>query len=460
MAQQNKTTLKTYFNTGDKPTEAQFADLVDSSINPSDNNSDDLGEGTTNLYLTAAERAKLGGIEASADVTDAANVTAAGALMDSELTSEADVKALDQSVVSGASPTFGTANFTDATDKRLMTDAQEAVVNNTSGTNTGDQDLSGLALKSNVLELDNTDVFTPSADYEPSTKKYVDDKDLGGFTEITAAAFKTAVTGATLVANSWYKVTGATSSSIDFMVYALTTSTWRPQVMVLNDDFDWAWMEIDAGVLIVWGIDRVECVVRNTGGTWGLITTGGHQPYRVSSVANQGTSECRITYTRTDYTHVISSSADVDEAYGAIGAYATTSKGLTYADVAMYRNDRHDLYLRWSGSAWQTFGDTTEFTVGTYSSGSLPLTHEDCNLYMAQVSGGADQYAYEPKINGNVAGTTTITWKDGGTQYTGAEVINQRCYLTRIIKGDYLNTDSDVANSNFWYMGTMAKKMS
>ena len=75
--------------------------------------------------FTDADHTKLNAIEASADVTDTANVTAAGALMDSELSSIADVKALDQSVVSGASPTFGTANFTDASNKRLMTDAQE-----------------------------------------------------------------------------------------------------------------------------------------------------------------------------------------------------------------------------------------------------------------------------------------------------------------------------------------------
>jgi hypothetical protein len=71
------------------------------------------------------DKTKLDAIEASADVTDATNVTAAGALMDSELTSIADVKALNQSVVSGATPTFTTTNFTDATNKRLMTDAQE-----------------------------------------------------------------------------------------------------------------------------------------------------------------------------------------------------------------------------------------------------------------------------------------------------------------------------------------------
>ena len=46
----------------------------------------------------ATDGTKLDGIESLADVTDTANVTAAGALMDSELTSIASVKALDQGV--------------------------------------------------------------------------------------------------------------------------------------------------------------------------------------------------------------------------------------------------------------------------------------------------------------------------------------------------------------------------
>jgi hypothetical protein len=54
----------------------------------------------------ATDGTKLDGIEASADVTDTANVTAAGALMDSELTSEASVKALDQGVATTNSPAF------------------------------------------------------------------------------------------------------------------------------------------------------------------------------------------------------------------------------------------------------------------------------------------------------------------------------------------------------------------
>ena len=50
----------------------------------------------TNAF-TDAEKTKLSGIETSADVTDTVNVTAAGALMDSEVTNLAQVKAFDSS---------------------------------------------------------------------------------------------------------------------------------------------------------------------------------------------------------------------------------------------------------------------------------------------------------------------------------------------------------------------------
>ena len=56
------------------------------------------GEADTNAF-TDAEQSKLSGIEASADVTDTANVTAAGALMDSELTDLAGIKSLDTSTL-------------------------------------------------------------------------------------------------------------------------------------------------------------------------------------------------------------------------------------------------------------------------------------------------------------------------------------------------------------------------
>jgi len=91
-------------------------------------------EAESNAY-TDTKNTKLSGIEASADVTDTANVTSAGALMDSEVTNLAEVKAFDAS-------DYATAL---GADDNYVTDAEKTVIGNTSGTNSGDQDLSTLA---------------------------------------------------------------------------------------------------------------------------------------------------------------------------------------------------------------------------------------------------------------------------------------------------------------------------
>jgi hypothetical protein len=94
----------------------------------------------------------------------------------------------DQSVATTASPTFGDVTVTTLNELTLvalatgfsiaggdtsktLTVPDDATV---SGTNTGDQDLTPYALKTNVLELDNAVPFAPDADYEPATKLYVD----------------------------------------------------------------------------------------------------------------------------------------------------------------------------------------------------------------------------------------------------------------------------------------------
>jgi hypothetical protein len=56
---------------------------------------------TDSNVFTDADHSKLDAIEASADVTDTANVTAAGALMDSELTNIAAIKAINQGLATG-----------------------------------------------------------------------------------------------------------------------------------------------------------------------------------------------------------------------------------------------------------------------------------------------------------------------------------------------------------------------
>jgi hypothetical protein len=93
MAQQSKTTLKTYFNTGDTPTEAQFVDLIDSYQDAS------AVLAATTASFTTADETKLDGIEAGADVTDATNVAAAGAVMNTGNSTIAGVKTFSSSPI-------------------------------------------------------------------------------------------------------------------------------------------------------------------------------------------------------------------------------------------------------------------------------------------------------------------------------------------------------------------------
>ena len=89
-----------YTDSTDYATAAQGA-LADSAVQPNDSPTfgDITVTGTVDGRDVATDGAKLDGIEAGADVTDTANVTAAGALMDSELTDLAGIKALDTSTL-------------------------------------------------------------------------------------------------------------------------------------------------------------------------------------------------------------------------------------------------------------------------------------------------------------------------------------------------------------------------
>lgn len=80
----------------------------------------------------------------AADPVNSTTVTAAGALMDSECTSLADVKALNQSLTSSASPTFATLNATTVDlGNWTITESSGVLYFATSGTNKMKLDASG-----------------------------------------------------------------------------------------------------------------------------------------------------------------------------------------------------------------------------------------------------------------------------------------------------------------------------
>ena len=64
-------------------------------------------DGTSVEGLSASEVRTALNVEDSADVTDTANVTSAGALMDDELTNSAAVKAIDQGLTTTSNVAFG-----------------------------------------------------------------------------------------------------------------------------------------------------------------------------------------------------------------------------------------------------------------------------------------------------------------------------------------------------------------
>jgi hypothetical protein len=123
------------------------------------------GSGLTNLpsqtdeNFTTADHSKLDGIEASADVTDATNVQAAGALMDSEVTSLSLIKGITAAQISGA---FDAASASLASD--IPTNNNELTNGAGYTTNTGTVDTSGTPSNNQVA------VFTDADTIEGSNK--------------------------------------------------------------------------------------------------------------------------------------------------------------------------------------------------------------------------------------------------------------------------------------------------
>ena len=104
--------------------------------------------------VSYTDSAKVAGIEAGADVTDTTNVTAAGALMDSEVTNLAQVKAFD-------STDYATAAQGSTADSAVQ--------------DTGDETIAGIKTFSS-----SPIVPAPTTDLQAATKKYVDDNGGGG----------------------------------------------------------------------------------------------------------------------------------------------------------------------------------------------------------------------------------------------------------------------------------------
>ena len=156
-----------------------------------------LGSATINGNITvtgtvdgrdiAADGTKLDTVETNADVTDTANVTAAGALMDSELTDIAAVKALDQGVATTDSPSFAgltatTADINGGTiDGTVIGGSTPAAISGTTGTFSGN-----LTVDTNTLVVDAANNRVGIGTSSPSQKLVVENSATSAFSTIQA----------------------------------------------------------------------------------------------------------------------------------------------------------------------------------------------------------------------------------------------------------------------------------
>ena len=134
--------------------------------------------------------------------------------------------------------------------------------------------LSAVALKSNVLQLDNTSAFTPDADYEPATKKYVDDLISPGEGHINISPFAYSAIGAgdwagsynaSSAPNTWYlsQATPANNDNISYKVYlAKGTYTF---LLYHHKNATGGIMDIDIDSTEIGSVDQYAAGV-----TWGI----------------------------------------------------------------------------------------------------------------------------------------------------------------------------------------------
>jgi hypothetical protein len=127
--------------------------LSDSKISALPTKATPIGADATNILDSAAANADRKITLSSLPIS-----TATQTALNTKMTGNAAIVAATKTkitydtkglVTSGADAT--TADIADSTNKRYVTDVQLTVISNTSGTNTGDQDLSTLALKATTI---------------------------------------------------------------------------------------------------------------------------------------------------------------------------------------------------------------------------------------------------------------------------------------------------------------------
>lgn len=158
MGQIGRTALKAFFETGDIPTEAQFIDLIDSLLNFTDDDSDDLTEGSTKLLLTTAERTTIGNTSGTntGDMSNANVKTAYESNADTNEFSDAEQTKVTNAFVKNVD---NSDNIVESSDKKFLDSSSEQLI-------AGNKEFSGQAHANNAAGVIISFSATPTFDFD------------------------------------------------------------------------------------------------------------------------------------------------------------------------------------------------------------------------------------------------------------------------------------------------------
>ena len=339
----------------------------------------------TDENFTTALKNKLDAIEPLADVTDTTNVTAAGAVMDSELTNETAVKALNQGVATTDSPTFAglTVNNviytgTDGTDGQvLMTDGagnatfedmpSSTYLDVTDFGATGDGTTDDTTALQNAINHASTrgiqTIFFPDGHYKYTTLRFYHDQTdntafqgtnlyIGDGVDTTfdfgwyiadAADLTVTVEGVEQVLNTDYTVSGVGSDSGGTVTF--TTAPPVPSTSVITRDGDGSTLEFFYSGEVVPGATNLSVTVGGATSTDYTVDIGRRRVvFNAGFAPPSGTGNVVITIEKT----VKISSINRD------GRFQLRGTGrLAIADLVGLDKNRDRLY----GAVLETTGD-------------------------------------------------------------------------------------------------------
>jgi hypothetical protein len=361
----------------------------------------------------AADGTKLDGIEASADVTDTANVTAAGALMDSEVTNLAQVKAFDS------------ADYATAAQGSTADSALQNVVEDTTPQLGGDLASNG----NDILFADNDKaIFGASSDlqiYHDGTRSYIADTGTGDLrlraSEVrmvnaanTEVGFKFVEDGAsTLYFNANAKL-ATTSTGID------VTGVITTDGMTTSADINFA----DNAKAIFGAGSDLEIFSDGTNGRISLNSAAGNLRMLADEfqLANTGYTNFYLTTTAADAVllyhggdqkfETTSTGIDVTGTVTADGLTVGTST-ITEASGDLTINSTDDLFLEANGNrvfqAWDN--GSLQYVAITNGSQTLAEFNDNGNISFYEDTGTTPKFFWDSSAESLGIGVSNPAYK-------------------------------------------------